>query len=300
MNPSQSEETNMPFEDVMANVQRMLMATEALAAIGAELSLKQPGQEPGDPRVQGALTSVSAAAGIDLETLTPPQQAMVLGIIRLNFAQADDILREPGRAPGWTYTDPLVLEGMGRGSMMIPQLLASQPEFRSVDSLLDVGAGVGLLAVSAANVWPSATVVGIDVWEPALERARANVQNAGLDDRITLRNQDATALDDTDVYDCAWLPTFFLDEDAMTPAISSVKRALRPEGWIALGLFAAPPDPVAQATTKLRTIRSGGSDLDPKRASNLLHDAGYQSVRTIEPSGPAPIIFVIGQKAQVA
>ena len=114
---------------------------------------------------------------------------------------------------------------------MIPQLLASQPEFRSVNSLLDVGAGVGLLAVSAANVWPSATVVGIDVWEPALERARANVKSAGLDDRITLRNQDVTALDDTDAYDCAWLPTFFLDEDAMAPAVSNVDARVA-SGWM--------------------------------------------------------------------
>jgi SAM-dependent methyltransferase len=287
----------MPFEDVMANMQRMLLATEALAAIGAELTLKQPGQESGDPGVQAALGAVSAAAGIDLDSLAPPQQAMILGMIRLYFAQADDLLREPGRAPGWTYTDPLVLDGMGRGSMMIPQLLAAQPEFGSVDSLLDVGAGVGLLALSAANVWPSATVVGIDVWEPALERARANVKNADLDDRITLRNQNVTDLDDVDAYDCAWLPTFFLDEEAMPPAVSSVKRALRTHGWIVLGLFASPPDPVAQAATKLRTIRGGGSDLDPKRASDLLRKAGYESVRTIEPNGPAPIVFVIGRKS---
>ena len=289
----------MPFEDVMMSVQRMLVATDALAAIGAELSLKQPGQDAGDPRVSSALSAVSAAAGVDLDSLAPPQQGMVLGLIRLYFAQADDLLREPGRGPGWTYTDPLVLDGMGRGSMMIPQLLAAAPEFGSVTSLLDVGAGVGLLAVSAANVWPSATVVGIDTWEPALERARANVKDAGLGDRITLRKQDVTALDDVDAYDCAWLPTFFLADDVMQVAITNVMRALRPDGRIVLGLFAAPPDPVAQATTTLRTIRSGGADLDTKRATDLLRDAGYESIRTIEPQGP-PIIFVIGQKASPA
>ena len=45
-------------------------------------------------------------------------------------------------------------------------------------------------------MWPAAQVVGIDVWEPSLERK--NVGGAGLDGRITLRNQDLVALDDVD------------------------------------------------------------------------------------------------------
>ena len=117
---------------------------------------------------------------------------MVLNIIRLFFAESQDLLSEPARAPGWTFTDPTILEGMGRASMMIPNLLANAPELANVTLPPDVGTGVGWLAVGAANRWPAATVVGIDVWEPALERARANVRGAGLDDRITLRNQEVT------------------------------------------------------------------------------------------------------------
>lgn len=283
------------FEALLGTVQRMAGATDALAAIGAELSLKSSG-EAGDDGVVSALGGVSAALGLDLDTLAPPQQQMVLGMIRLFFAQAEDLLREPGRAPGWTFTDPLVLEGMGRGSMLIPHLLASAPELESVTSLLDVGVGVGLLAVSAANRWPDATVVGIDTWEPALERARANVREAGLEQRITLRNQDVANLDDADAYDCAWVPTFFISERVLPVAVSKIDRALRPGGWIVLGFFTAPPDPVAQATMALRTIRSGGTNLDSKRALSLLGDTGYSSIRTMEPPGPAPIGFAIGQK----
>ncbi len=212
----------MSFEQVMGTVQGMLAATDALAAIGAELSVKTSGID-GDPAVDAALDEVWAAAGLpELSSLAPPQQAMVLGLIRLYFAQANDLLGDPGRAPGWTYTDPLVLEGMGRGSMLIPQLLAGAPEFASVTSFLDVGVGVGLLAVSAANVWPGAKIVGLDVWEPALERARANVNAAGLDERIELRNQDIATLDEVDRYDCAWLPTFFLSETALTTALPHI------------------------------------------------------------------------------
>jgi precorrin-6B methylase 2 len=286
----------MSFEQVMGTVQGMLSATDALAAIGAELSLKVSGEST-DAEIESALAAVWTAAGLpDLSTLAPPQQAMVLGLIRLYFAQATDLLSEPGRAPGWTFTDPLVLEGMGRGSMMIPHLLATAPEFASVTSLLDVGVGVGLLAISAANLWPSTTVVGIDVWEPALERARANVREAGLGDRITLRNQNVAELNDEDAYDCGWIPTFFMPEEVLTTATANVVRAVQPGGWIVLGLFRASPDPLVQATMALRNIRSGGTNLDVKRASELLASAGCVSVRSVEPPGPAPAVFVIGQK----
>ncbi len=286
----------MSFEEVMAVVSPLLAANDALAAIGAELSLKSSGEEA-DAVFVSALRSVSAAAGLpDLDGLAPQQQAMALNIIRLYFAQANELLNDPGRPPGWTYTDPLVLEGMGRGSMMIPPMLAAAPEFERVTSLLDVGTGVGWLAIAAANLWPSAKVVGLDVWEPALERARTNVKEAGLDDRITLRNQDVTALEDVDAYDCAWVPTFFLPEDALITALAKIVDALRPGGWVALGRFESPPDPLAQATMAVRTIRGGGCTLDSKRSAELLRSAGFASVRDLERAGPAPIAFVIGQK----
>src|SRR4051812_7837668 len=133
----------MSFEEVMAVVGPLLVANDALAAIGAELSLKSSGVDA-DPAFVTALRSVSAAAGLpDLDGLAPQQQAMALNIIRLSFAQSAELLNDPGRPPGWTYTDPLVLEGMGRASTMIPPLLAAAPEFQSVTSLLDVGTGVG-------------------------------------------------------------------------------------------------------------------------------------------------------------
>src|SRR5262245_24008194 len=176
--------TPMSFEQVMGTIQGMLTATDALAAIAARLSLGTSASEV-DPDVGASLEAVWAAAGLpDLESLEPPEQAMVLSMIRLYFAQADDLLREPGRAPGWTFTDPLVLEGFGRGSMMVPTMLASDPDLANVTSLLDVGTGIGLLAVSATNVWPEEKVVGIDVWEPALDRARAHVGEAGVEGRF--------------------------------------------------------------------------------------------------------------------
>src|SRR5207247_1463222 len=97
------------------------------AALGAELSLKTTGTHA-DPSVESALVRVTAAAGLaDLDELAPPQQAMVLALIRMFFAQAADLLAEPDRATGWTFTDPHVLDGYGRGSMVVAMRLAADP-----------------------------------------------------------------------------------------------------------------------------------------------------------------------------
>jgi SAM-dependent methyltransferase len=288
----------MPFEDVMTIVSRWLVATEALAAVGAELTLLQA-PEPGHPEVTGALQAVSAAAGLpDLGELPSPQREMLIGLIRMGLRQAADLVDDPGRPPGWTFTDPAILQGWGRGSAMIPgALAAAAPELAGVRSFLDVGTGIGLLAIAAAGVWSQAAVVGIDIWGASLEAAGANVRAAGLADRITIRNQDVAALDDVDAYDCAWFPTFFVAEAVFEAAMPRLCRAVRPGGWLVLGRMTPPPDPVAQAVFALRTIRSGGAEFDTKRLITSLETAGCTAVRVLPRQGSAPLEYVIGQRA---
>jgi len=180
---------------------------------------------------------------------------------------------------------------------MVPALIASShPDLADVTSFLDVGTGVGFLAVAAATVWPSATVVGIDPWEPSLERARANIEAAGLAGRITLRRQDLAGIDDVDAFDCVWIPTFFLTEAQLEEGLADAVRALRPGGWVALGRMRPPPDPLAEATAELRTIRGGGSTVTAARAVELLEGAGCDAVHVAQPTGPAPMEFVLGRR----
>jgi len=296
----------MSFEDVMATAGRWAVATEALAAVGAELTLAQAsaaGDSPastqrGHPDVVRALRGVSAAAGLpDLDQLPPPQRELLTGFIKMWLRQALDVLEDPARPPGWSFTDPDILRGWGRGSALVPAALAAAaPELADVRSFLDVGTGIGLLAIAAAGIWPNARVVGIDVWAPALKTAADNVQRAGLGDRIMLREQDVAALDDVQAYDCAWFPTFFVTEPVFEAATPRIFTSLRPGGSLVLGRMSPPPDPVAEATTALRTIRSGGSQLDAKRLCSALEAAGCQGVRVLPRRGSAPMEYVIGQR----
>jgi predicted O-methyltransferase YrrM len=247
--------------------------------------------------VTSAIDDVLRAAGVpDLDELPPPQRAMVAAFARSAFGQAANLLAEPARSTGWAYTDPSVLEGMGRASMLVPTLLAQTGELGDVTSLLDVGTGVGWLAVSATQVWPNSTVVGIDTWEPALARARANIANAGVADRVELRHESVTALTDRDRFDLAWVPSFFLAPDVLAAAFERILEATRSGGQVVVARYEPPPDALAAATLRLRTIRDGGSWLETDEIVELLRSAGWADPRVLANTGPAPITFVAARK----
>jgi len=287
----------MTFEELMPKIMQWSTAAEALAALGAHLTLAQSGTEA-PPEVAEALRRVLDAAGLaDVDQMPPPQQAMVASFAKLYVHQASELVEAPGRATGWTFTDPVILDGWGRGSMMVPPAIkAAHPDLADVTSFLDVGTGVGLLAVSAAGVWPSTTIVGIDIWDPSLERARANVEGAGLGERISLRKQAVTELSDSDAFDCAWVPTFFLTEADLEKALPAIVESLRPGGWVVLGLMRTPPDRLAAAIFDLRTVRGGGCVLSTERAIELLDTAGAVAGHSVPPQQPSPLELVIGQR----
>jgi predicted O-methyltransferase YrrM len=285
----------MSFEDVMKTVMQWQVAAEALAALGAELSLQQSATAaPGE--IVDALRGVSVAAGVDVDDLNPQQRATVIALIHTLYHQGAELLEQPAREAGWKFVDPFILDGWGRGSAMVPMMLAGVPELKNPTSFLDIGTGVGLLAISAANVWPDAHIVGIDIWEPSLERARANVKNTNLEDRIRLRLENLVDLTDVDAYDVIWLPSFFMTEEVLVKGLPALHRALQPGGHIAFALMEGPPTPLASAVATLRTIRSGGAQLDAKHATELLENAGFINVHEAPKQGPAPIGLVIGVK----
>jgi len=287
----------MAFEEIMGVVMKLVGGTDALGAIAAHASLIAAGKEI-DPRLAKAFSEVEAAVGVTgLEALAPAQLATLASVPRMFVREADLQISDPGRPPVWNYTDPVVLESYGRGSAVMPQLIASSvPEAGEVTSFLDVGVGVGWLAIAAAQLWPGARVVGLDVWAPSLERARAHVAESGLEGRIELRDQDAAELDDVDAYDLAWLPSFFFDEHALPAVARRVARAVRPGGVVVLGRFDPSPDPLDHATTNLRVVRSGGSLVGADEAVELLRTAGCTTVRAVPRTWPMRLQFVAGQR----
>lgn len=62
-------------------------------------------------------------------------------------------------------------------------------------TVLEVGCGTGRNLIQAARRYPTARLFGLDISEAMLTTARAHIDRAGLADRITLKQADATGFD---------------------------------------------------------------------------------------------------------
>jgi precorrin-6B methylase 2 len=289
-------------ETLLSVSQRLNASVEALAALGAELRLRRDGTTI-EPRVRDGLREV--IAGLEpglLDSVSAEQEAVCLAFIQAFFRQALDLLEKPARAPGWTYEDPIVLQAMGQASRRvvhaIDELASQRSRLRATlerpGVLLDIGTGVGWLAIEAARIWPALDVVGLDVWEPALALARKNCADAGLAQRVALRRKDVRQLDERNAYSLAWLPGPFIPRETVEAALERVHDAVCPGGWIVFGLYAPAPDPLGEALKNLRIVRGGGYPWSAAEVETRLAALGFEQIEVYAP-GP-PILFVVGQR----
>jgi precorrin-6B methylase 2 len=281
-------------------------STEALAALGAALRLRVSGQQA-PPLVQACLDEVVEALGLSeaLDAAGPEELAAVLAPIRALFLQSVDLLTDPTRAPGWTYTDVELLESLGRNSAAFAEVVGSVLA-RELDGLaeamaapgvtfLDVGVGVAALAIAMCRRFPGLRVVGIDPWDVPLQLARRNVAAAGLEDRIELRQQSLEELSDRDAFDLVFLAGPFLGERAVEAARDRMLPAVRPGGWVLFGMYRG-GGALETALARLRTARSGGAVLDAEEAESVLSAAGFTSVRTLAAELGIPSQLAVGRR----
>ncbi len=294
---------------VMTVAMPLIGMTEALSALGAALRLRR-GDAEITPEMGACLDGVLDAIGVRgaVDALDDQQAEGLLGIVHGLIAQAADFVMRPDRS-GWDHTDPSVLVSQGNSSVMcaialkrhvVPALggdLAGRLDEPGA-SFLDVGAGVAALSIAACGLWPSLRVVGVDPWEPALELARESIATAGLGERIELRPTVAEAIEDADDFDLAWVPTFFMPPAALEGVVQRTLAALRPGGWVTLGLYARPGDPFRDALADLRTVRQGGTLLTLPDAAAILERAGFCDVGVhFDAEWGLPVVFVAGQRA---
>jgi SAM-dependent methyltransferase len=289
-------------ESIITKVLQLSVPVEALAALGAELRALQEHLDV-DPRVRALLQDAVGAIGPQLlDGLKPAEAASALALVQTVFRQALDVLENPTRAPGWSYDDRAVLQTQGQVSRVIVHridALAKQhaplaAALRAPGVFLDVGTGVGWLAIEAARTWPALKVWGLDPWEPALALARENLAHSNVADRVTFRQQRVAELEEVGRVTVAWVPGPFFAREVVDRALASVVRALRPGGWLVFGLTAAPADSLADAVVRLRTLRSGGHSWTADEVVERLRQLEFTAIEAISP-GP-PVHFVLAQR----
>lgn len=98
-------------------------------------------------------------------------------------------------------------------------------------TILEIGCGTGRNLVLAARRYPNAKLYGFDISSEMLKTARASIARAGLSDRITVAEGDATAFDADQLFGRASFDRVFISyslsmippwRQALSPALTAV------------------------------------------------------------------------------
>lgn len=216
-------------------------------------------------------------------------------------------LRAGGAAAhGWRYSDPALLQAWGVRSTE-PVHIWAERLFPALEGLvealaaptasfLDVGTGVGHLAIAMCRQFPALRVVGIDPFETPLELARRNVTEAGLEGRIELRPEPVQDLSDENCYDLAWVPIMFLPADVAACGLHRVRAALRPGGWVVLGSLAAEGEGLQPAVRRLVSALFGSGRLLPQHAVEMFRAADYEGIQVLPATPGVPVRMIVGRR----
>jgi len=264
----------------------------ALGCLGAAaLVTRPPDWAPMRPDVLEAARAVLVAAGLD------PAEAPSGRQLACPLAQVAAVVG-PGEF-AWLEQPDAVLLAQGRASghgvrFAAPHILAALTGLterlgRPGGAILDVGTGVAAIDAALAEQFPAVTVTGLDVSERVLALARTELAGHSAAARVRLCRQDIATLDERETYDLAWIPVPFIAPDKLTAGVAAAAAALRPGGWLLLGLGDVNADrSLDTAVARLTIAAWGGTALTADDARQLLIGVGLTDVTTIATPPGAP------------
>jgi len=266
------------------------------------------GAGPADAGTAGPLVAaareVMAAAGLGHELASPERlpfsPAQLTGMAAAPLLQAAALVDGPKAAWAAQSDSALTAQGQASGSAAVLFSRFVVPQFddladrlaRPGARMLDVGTGIGALAIGCAQTFPQLHVTGIDVMPRVVELARAQVAASPVSSRVELRQQDVTELTDEACYDLAWIPAPFVPEPAFSTGIARMVTALRRGGLLMIGHGTFDGTDLQIAVTRFKTVVYGGTALDSPSAARLLKEHGLTSVQTVPTPPGAPGITV--------
>jgi predicted O-methyltransferase YrrM len=161
---------------------------------------------------------------------------------------------------------------------MLPCLDERLPS--SDGQFLDVGMGVGIVAIEMCRLYPHLRVVGLEGGAVAAEEARQNIAAAGFEDRIEVRQQRLEELNDRHAHDFAYLAQVFMPLDVVKPGLLRIRDPLRPGGFISMVALDAPGDTLTATVARLRNVLWGGSRVEMDELVRLTQEVGIDIVRS--------------------
>jgi predicted O-methyltransferase YrrM len=300
----------------ISELEQAAWALAALAHLGRAGLLAADvidGRTDEDAAAAAVLVAVGLAVGDDSVTVVRPASGLLASWERFAPRHRHDAtmstmrqiaaaagVTETSGAAGWAAADDATLLAQGRASatagtllatVVAPALTGLADRFLHGGWFLDVGTGVGELAVAFAETRPAARVVGIDVMPRAVELARRTVSAHRLDERVEIRLQPVEELVVDEAIDMAWVPAPFIPRHALVAGLRRIAPVLRPGGWVVVGAGRFDGSPLAVAVTRWQTLRAGGTPLTADDAHDLLTGAGFGSFLQLPTPPGAPALF---------
>jgi predicted O-methyltransferase YrrM len=246
-----------------ADPRAMAMLLHALVALGA--LAKREGRFMNTPTSR---TFGQARKGL-LHTVNRWQTwGTLTACVRAGTAQSAPPME---RDPGWTED---FIEAMDARARDQAPALALQVEAARATRMLDVGGGSGIFAIAFAQAAPGLRVEVLDL--PAvLPITRRHIQEAGLQDRITLRAGDLVKDELGSGFDLVLLSAIchMLDEAENQDLFRRVGQALVPGGRVIVRDFLLEPDRAGPREAALFALNM----LVGTRSGNVYTEEEYQA-----------------------
>lgn len=96
----------------------------------------------------------------------------------------------------------------------------------------EIGSGAGWAAIALAKAYPNVSVSGFDIDGPSVEMARANLQDTGVEDRVTFNHQDAGDTGITGEFDLVCAFECIHDMPDPVSALRTMRRLVKPGGTV--------------------------------------------------------------------
>ncbi len=225
-------------------------------------------------------------------------------VASLDYGILPDILRtgRPLSARPDRYRaaiERLTLQDIG---VFFQEVLAALPQLvidlRPGSRILDVHCGGGRWLIAMARRFPGTFLTGIEFEPDSVVRARANVEAAALQDRITIEQGDVAVVGHAGEFELAYFQYALHGLPDPVGALRSAWGAVQPGGWLVALDWHLPSDPEELHTrlgeliagTQLDEIVGGGRLVTRSEALGWFADAGLPMPELMDlPSGASAI-----------
>ena len=226
---------------------------------------------------------------------------------RLCSAMKGDLPEEIGERPEGVFDSGFILamaEGSMRGSLhQTVKEVSSFPEFTRARTLLDLGGGHGLYAISFAEMNPELDATVFDL-PPVTEVTREFIGRYGMNERVSVIGGDFALDDIGHGYDIVFASdVFYRKPDVLSGVFEKIHGALNDGGSVVLKHWVMNDDRTAPPTSVLfdlmLSLRGGDWHHIYTRGEyvKLLECAGFSDLRVLDISSPvSPSVILVGRK----